>query len=57
MSALTTNRQVWVGGAMSGLMVDWLHVNSDNKQASVCVCVCVCVCDEWFNGGLVACQL
>ena len=37
--------------AMSGLMVDWLCVNSDNKQAGVYVCVC----DEWFNGGLVAC--
>ena len=25
------------GRLMSGLMVDWLHVISDNKQASVCV--------------------
>ena len=38
--------------AVSGLMVDWLRVSSDNKQASVGG-----GCREWFNGGLVACQL
>ena len=31
---------------MSGLMVDWLHVISDNKQASVCVL------GGWVGGGM-----